>query len=68
MATTAPAVQLQISQDGGATYTNIGSPLTAVASSTVTSTVTNINAQFVRAIVTTAGVGVTAGSLTITGR
>ena len=66
--TTAPAVQLQISQDGGATYSNIGTPLTAIASSTVTLTVNNINAQFVRAIVTTAGIGVTAGSLTITGR
>ena len=60
-ATGAPAVQLQASDDAGATWYSIGSPLTAVASSTVSSTIANVTAQQYRAIVTTAGTGVTAG-------
>lgn len=63
--TTAPALQLQGSDDNGATWYSIGTPLTAVASSTVQLTVTDINSQLTRAIVTTAGVGVTAGYVTI---
>jgi hypothetical protein len=59
--TTAPALQLQVSNDGANSWISIGSPLTAVASSTVTATVTGTSAQLVRAIVTTAGSGVTAG-------
>jgi hypothetical protein len=66
-ATTPPALQLQVSDDNGLTWTNIGSPLTAVASSTVNATITNINAQLVRAIVTTAGTGVTAGYVLVKG-
>jgi hypothetical protein len=65
--TTAPALQLQGSEDGGATWTLIGSPLVAVASSTVSVTVSNVNWEFVRAIVTTAGVGVTANFVAIKG-
>ena len=60
-ATGAPALQLQASDDLGATWYSIGSPLTAVASSTVSSTIVNVTAQQFRAIVTTAGTGVTAG-------
>ena len=60
-ATGAPAVQLQASDDAGASWYSIGSPLTAVASSTVSSTIANVTAQQYRAIVTTAGTGVTAG-------
>ena len=60
-ATGAPALQIQASDDAGATWYSIGSPLTAVASSTVSSTITNVTAQQYRAIVTTAGTGVTAG-------
>jgi hypothetical protein len=59
--TTAPALQIQASDDTGATWYSIGSPLTAVASSTVSATINNVTAQMYRAIVTTAGSGVTAG-------
>jgi len=60
-ATTPPALQLQVSNDGGGSWISIGSPLTAVASSTVTAVVASTSATLVRAIVTTAGSGVTAG-------
>jgi len=59
--TTAPALQLQGSDDNGASWYNIGTPLTAVASSTVQLTVNNLQSQLLRANVSTAGVGVTAG-------
>jgi hypothetical protein len=64
--TTAPALQMQISEDG-TNYVNVGSPLTAVASSTVYAVVSNVTAKFARAIVTTAGVGVTAGFVQVKG-
>ena len=63
--TTAPAIQLEGSDDFGLTWYAIGAPLTAVASSTVQQTVTNINATALRARVSTAGVGVTAGYVLI---
>lgn len=63
--TTAPALQLEGSDDFGLTWYAIGSPLTAVASSTVQVTVSNINAAALRARVSTAGVGVTAGYVMI---
>lgn len=59
--TTAPQLQLEGSDDNGASWYSIGSPLTAVASSTVQATANDINAALVRARVSTAGVGVTAG-------
>ena len=59
--TTAPAIQLEGSDDNGATWYAIGTALTAVASSTVQTTINDINAALVRARVSTAGVGVTAG-------
>jgi hypothetical protein len=59
--TTAPALQLEGSDDNGASWYAIGTPLTAVASSTVQLTVTNVNSALVRARVSTAGSGVTAG-------
>lgn len=59
--TTAPQVQLEGSDDNGATWYVIGAPLVAVASSTVQLTVLNIQADRVRGRVSTAGVGVTAG-------
>jgi hypothetical protein len=65
--TTAPALQLQASDDNGVSWTNIGTPLIAVASSTVTSVIVTVQAQLVRAIVTTAGVGVTAGYVLVKG-
>ena len=63
--TTAPAIQLEGSDDGGASWYSIGTALTAVASSTVQLTVVDINSAQIRARVSTAGVGVTAGYLMI---
>jgi len=63
--TTAPQLQLEGSEDFGTTWFSIGSPLTAVASSTVQQTVLDINAALLRARVSTAGVGVTAGYVMI---
>lgn len=63
--TTAPALQLEGSDDFGTTWYSIGSPLTAVASSTVQLTVVDVNSAQVRARVSTAGVGVTAGYVMI---
>jgi hypothetical protein len=63
--TTAPALQLEGSDDNGASWYSIGTPLTAVASSTVQLTVTDLNAALLRARVSTAGVGVTAGYVMI---
>lgn len=65
--TTAPALQIEGSDDGGATWYAIGSPLTAVASSTVQVTVVDVNSQVIRARVSTAGVGVTAGYVMLKG-
>lgn len=59
--TTAPALQMEGSDDNGATWYSVGSPLTAVASSSVKLTVNAVNCQLLRARVSTAGVGVTAG-------
>ena len=59
--TTAPALQLEGSDDNGASWYSIGAPLTAVANSTVQLTVVDVNAALMRARVSTAGVGVTAG-------
>jgi len=63
--TTAPALQLEGSEDGGTTWYAIGSPLTAVASSTVEVTVPTKSATHVHARVSTAGVGVTAGYVSL---
>ncbi|MFM1990239.1 MAG: hypothetical protein RJA99_3196 [Pseudomonadota bacterium] len=63
--TTAPALQLEGSDDNGASWYAIGSPLTAVASSTVQLTAVDINSALIRARVSTAGVGVTAGYVMI---
>jgi hypothetical protein len=63
--TTAPQIQLEGSDDNGASWYSIGAPLTAVASSTVQQTVVDINAALMRARVSTAGVGVTAGYVMI---
>jgi len=60
-ASTAPSLQIQGSDDGGASWYSIGAPLAAVASSTVSLTVNNVQAQQSRAIVSTAGTGVTSG-------
>lgn len=64
-ATTPPAIQLEGSQDNGATWYAIGSPLTGVASSTVQTTVIDINASLMRARVSTAGATVTLGYVMI---
>ena len=65
--TTAPALQLEGSDDNGATWFAVGSPLTAVASSTVKLTVNGVNCGQLRARVSTAGVGVTAGYVLVRG-
>lgn len=59
--TTAPQFQIEGSDDNGGTWYSVGSPLTAVASSTVQLTVNNVTAQLFRARVSTAGSGATAG-------
>jgi hypothetical protein len=63
--TTAPAFQLEGSDDFGLTWYAIGTPLTGVASSTVQVTVNSINAGAIRARVSTAGSGATLGSVMI---
>ena len=60
-ATIAPVLQLEGSDDNGTTWYAIGSPLTAVANSTVQLTVPDINSGVMRARVSTAGSVVTAG-------
>lgn len=65
--TTAPALQLQASEDGGVSWFNIGTPLTAVANSVVQSTLVDVNYELVRAIVTTAGIGATLNYVAIKG-
>ena len=64
-ATTAPALQMEGSDDNGASWYAIGTPLTAVANSTVQLTVLNINAALMRVRVSTAGATVTAGYVMI---
>lgn len=63
----APTLQLQGSDDNGATWYNVGTPLLAVASSTVQLTVNNINSQLLKAIVSSAGTTVVAGYVLIKG-
>lgn len=65
--TTAPALQLEGSDDNGLTWTAIGTPQVAVANSTISLRVADVNVQLVRARVSTAGVGVTAGHVLIKG-
>jgi hypothetical protein len=64
-ATTAPALQMEGSDDNGASWYSIGTPLTAVASSTVQLTVLDINAALMRVRVSAAGLGVTPGYVLI---
>ena len=59
--TTPPQFQLEGSEDFGATWYAIGTPLTGVASSTVQVTINSINAAAIRVRVSTAGVGATLG-------
>jgi hypothetical protein len=66
-ATTPPALQLEGSDDNGATWYALGSPLTAVASSSVRAAVNNVQAQLLRARVSSAGSAVTAGYVTVKG-
>lgn len=66
-ATTAPALQIEGSDDNGATWYAIGTALTAIASSTVSLTVNNVQAQLIRARVSTAGAAVTAGYVLVKG-
>jgi hypothetical protein len=54
--TTAPALQLEGSDDNGLTAYPIGAPLTAVASSSVRLVAVDVHSQLIRARVSTAGV------------
>lgn len=63
--TIAPILQLQCSEDLGATWYSVGSPLTASASNTVTTTIANVNCELARAQVATAGTVTTAGYVLI---
>jgi hypothetical protein len=66
-ATTPPTLQLEGSDDNGSTWYSIGTALAAVASSTVQTTVANVNSQLIRARVSVAGSTVTAGYVLIKG-
>jgi hypothetical protein len=65
--TTNPSLQLQGSEDNGVSWYPIGSAITAIANSTVSATFANVNTQLLRAIVTTAGSGVTMGYVLLKG-
>lgn len=65
--TTAPAIQLEGSHDNGGTWFALGSPLTAVASSTVRTTVLDTNVGLIRGRVSTAGVSATLGYVMLRG-
>lgn len=66
-ATTPPTLQLEGSDDNGATWYAVGTALAAVASSTVQATVANVNSQLIRARVSSAGATVTAGYVLLKG-
>lgn len=66
-ASTPPAIQVEGSDDNGATWYAVGAPLTGVASSTVQLTVNNVQAALLRGRVSTAGVTVTPGYVLIKG-
>lgn len=63
--TTAPALQLQWSDDGWVNWYSIGTPLTWVQNSTVQLTVVNLQTTLVRAALTTAWVASTLGEITL---
>jgi hypothetical protein len=60
-ATTGPTLQIQGSDDGGASWYSVGLALLGVANSSVQVTVNNVTSQQYRAIVTIVGNTVTAG-------
>lgn len=66
-ATTPPAIQMEGSDDNGASWYAIGSPLTGVASSTVQLTVNNVQAALVRGRISTVGATVTLGYVMLKG-
>lgn len=66
-ATTPPSLQLEGSDDNGLTWYAVGSPLAAVASTTVQQTTANITSQLIRARVSSAGTTVTANYVLIRG-
>lgn len=66
-ATAVPAIQLEGSEDNGATWYSIGTALTSITATTVQSTVNNIQSQLLRGRVSTAGTGVSAGYVLIKG-
>jgi hypothetical protein len=65
--TTAPALQLEGTDDNGVTAYAIGTPLTAVASTTVRAITVDVNSQLIRARVSTAGAGATLAHVLLKG-
>lgn len=65
--TTAPQLQLEGSDDNGVSWYSIGTAVTAIASTTVAGPLVNTQAGLLRARVSLAGVGVTAGYTLIKG-
>jgi hypothetical protein len=65
--TTAPQLQLEGSDDNGVSWYSIGTAVTAIASTTVAGPLVNTQAGLLRARVSLAGVGVTAGYVLIKG-
>lgn len=65
--TTPPQFQIEASDNNGATWYAVGSPLVSAASTTGQLTVANVQAQLYRARVSTAGVGATLNSVTLKG-
>ncbi len=64
-ATTPPAIQLEASEDNGATWAAISSPVTAAANGTVRIKALDEYPRHVRATVATAGSGATLGYVLI---
>jgi hypothetical protein len=65
--TTAPQLQLEGSDDNGVSWYSIGTAVTAIASTTVAGPLVSTKAGLLRARVSLAGVGVTAGYVLIKG-
>ena len=65
--TTAPAIKLQMSEDNVTWMDVAGGSVTTAANSTVQVTVANVQAQFLRAIVSTTGSGATLGFVAVKG-
>ena len=66
-ASAVPTIQLEGSEDNGATWYPVGVALTGIQSSSVITTVANVNASLARARVALAGTGVVPGFIVVKG-